>query len=228
MLERLVLGIEHIDWGRIQGAWPTKPHLFCVRTERLTAAEANALRRVHRLPERTYVVLAKTANLPTLVEVRAYERELVEACGGVDKPSIEGVDAYALADSRLALERYVEHKRRVEWAGELPQELELVVIADKGDTMTKFGVYIATDVVAPQSPANILLLAAYRGDEKRELLQVAAAAALAFLNSIIADGGAQLTLDGETKFVAIKTLLSVDFKMLSILVSRHKDLPSLA
>ena len=209
----------------------------------LTVAEANALRRVYRLPEHTYEALAAATNLPTIGDVRKYERQLVDDCGGIGEGAVNDAEMRWLAQPLLALSGYVEQKRRIEWRGQLPEPLELVVVADKGDSLTKFGVYIATDIAAPQSPANILLLAAYRGNEERALLNVAAGAALHVLNQIIVNvragdrrfqrgkrhlqGGANLTLDGEEKFVAIKVLLAVDFKMLSLIVGGKMSLHSL-
>ena len=195
-------------------------YALTLAAQRLSAAEANAIRRVQRLTEATYDVIAKLAHWPSLSAVRAYEDDLIASCGGILMSIIDDrFECQLLEHPRLALARYIAYKRRVEWRGVLPALIELVVVVDKGDTVTKLGVYAATDVKMPQSPTNVLLLAAYRGPETRDLLEIAGREAFDSLNGIIADGGARLDLEGIYTWVPIRVLLAADFMAIAKVVS---------
>ena len=205
--------------------------------QRVSNAEANALRRAYRLPERTHDVLAKAANLPSLGAVRLWERVLVDACGGIEKTTHQLVDASDdsgtktisielqwLSQPRLAFTRYIEQKLRSDWDDTLPEQIELVMVADKGGALTKIGLYVPTGVDEPQSQCNVLLLAAYRGIEKLELMAIAGKAAFNFVNDVIDKNGATLQLNERETFVRIVVLLTADFKMISLMVSTRKRL----
>ena len=194
-------------------------HALVARSEVLDAAASNALRRHLRLPERTYSTLAKVlgGRLATLHELRTYEAELVNQCGGIEETKIDGIEARWLAQPVKAFRCYILHLLATAWSDRLPSAIDVVVAADKGGDTTKLGFFVPTGVAAPQAPRNFVLAAAYRGPETREFLSVAAARLFEFADQLIEDGCLRMRVNGESVQLPVEVLFVDDLKMLPVI-----------